>query len=314
MRRVPNVQRLVAEMALKRLFVKNRWVLILVTGVALIALVTFLQPQKRTFEAISARPTLDSLADLLKEADADLKEGKPVEAMAKYRQVLEIDPKTPGLQTKLRQAEKALLRNAQGRVAAGDPAGAVKIAENIIAGNPDNDGARQIIDEVGDDKTEAIGGWEPADLDDPNSTPAGILPPEMPGYKIIQNGWLNEPHVGGATYAPRSPTVAKEIDRVLLTVGKYETVEEANAQLSYERELFSVGPRENDVNGHPAQFAQYVEPRPDVFPILTSLNWTRNNWFFSVQIAPLIDRETGTQPSTEFAQGIAVDVAKKLGY
>ncbi len=136
----------------------------------------------------------------------------------------------------------------------------------------------------------------------------------MAGYKIIQNGWLKEPTLAGAAYVPLSPAVAKQIDRVLLTVGKFPGSDGPGRLLDREYELFPVDQRESPVNDHTAKFGLYNEPRPEVFPILASLSWTRGNWFFSLQAAPLIDRDRQTQPSKEFKLGILLDVAEKLTY
>ncbi len=301
---------------------RNKWLSIFAAVVALLALVAVLQPQKKTARQISTHPTIDSLTALLNEADADLMQGETEAAIAKYRQAQNIDPKTPGLDVKLKEAQDKLALNTAELEDGEDQRGTARSPEPGADSDRNNDGEAQLNgdeDQLSEGQSSGepdddTADWEPADLDDPSATPASILPPVMPGYKITQNGWLRKPRVAGATYVPRSPSIAREIHRVLLTVGKHETTAGVAAQLAFERELFSVDQKAARVNRHSAQFALYDEPRPDVFPILTSLNWTRGNWFFSVQIAPLINRQNETQPSTDFKRGIAIDVAKKLGY
>lgn len=253
---------------------------------ALAAVSLVLPPRKPAAQRISTRPTSASVSDLISEADKDFQRGNVASAVDKYRQALEIDPGAPNLKSKLSRAEERLPGAAPKRPAAGDKKGA---------------------------ETGPLA-WRPADLNDGQATPASILPPKLAGYKIIQNGWLKKPTMAGATYVPLSPSVAKQIDRILLTVGKFADAGGAEKLLSSEYATFPINQRDGRVNNHPAKFGLYNETRPQVFPILASLSWTRDKWFFSVQAAPLINRENGTQPSEAFKRGIMRDVAKKLGY
>ena len=293
-----------------RIFQGRLWLQAVVVVLAIIVAIAVWQPQRREVRRIAARPTADSISSLLREADADLKAGRISDALQKYRQAVAIDPQSEAAAGKLASARQEVLDEIESGLDEGEVEDAVEIAQEVIAADPGNKAAREVIEEHGDAPESRIH----LDLDDPEATPVSILPSVMPGYKITQNGWLDKPTVAGATYMPRSPAISKEIDRVFLTVGKYGDDAGTRKQAEREEELFSMGAARSPINGHPATFALYKESHPDLFPILASLYWTRGNWFFSLQVVPTFNRDTGTQPSADFKHGIAVGIAEQLGY
>lgn len=293
-----------------RPFIRKYWVSILAVFAILAASVVYTQTPWRGAREIASRPLLYSLGPLLDEIDKDIKNGRYGDAAMKYRQVLEIDPKQ---KERLSDVRADLVEAAETLRENGDEAAAVEIDRALDVKNEHREkkDGRTTSTKNADD---AAWSWAPADLNDPNATPESILPPELPGYKITQNGWLKKPFQAGATYVPRSPAVAKTIDRVFLTVGKFPDMAGTDKLLTIEKQLFPVSPRSLNVNDHAADFSLYAEPNPELFPLLSSLYWKRGKWFFSLQVVPLIDGRTNTQASTEFKRGIALDVARKLGY
>ncbi len=297
-------------MTFSRIFQGKRWLQAVVIALAVVVAIAVWQPQRREAGRIAVRPAADSISSLLKEADADLRAGRISDALRKFRQAVAIDPQSDAAVSRLTATRQELLEKIESGLDSGETTEAVGIAEEIFAADPDNKAALEVIEEYG----EVVESWSPADLDDPKATPASILPPVMAGYKITQNGWLDEPIVAGATYMPRSPAISKEIDRIFLTVGKYDEDAGVRKQTEREEELFSMATVKSPINGHTATFGLYEETRPDLFPTLASLYWTRGTWFFSLQVVPNLNHDTGTQPSTDFKHGIAVGIAEQLGY
>ncbi len=259
-----------------------------------------------------------SLNELVKEADDALSKGNASGAALKYKQALAINPKDETAKGKLKESAANLAVQAGRQVDDGNIGSAVAAAKEALIADPDNRDAQEIIDEHGEEldpeEPPPSAPWIPRDLDDPGATPLNVLPTKMPGYKITQSGWLQKPVSAGQTYMPRSPAIGRDLDRVFLTIAKYKTAGTAKARQSTEEELFNVERSRQPVNSHPAYFALFEEQRPDIFPVLATITWTRGKWFFSLQIVPLLNRPSLTDPSTQFKRGIAKDVARKLGY
>ncbi len=296
-------------MTFLRIFRGRLWLQVALVALAAILAVAFWQPQRKEVRRIDARPTAASISSLLREADANLETGLVSDALQKYRQAIAIDPQSEKALQKLAAARAELLTDIQSGIEDGETTSAVEIAKEVVAGDPENKSAQEVIDAHGDTEEP----WVPADLSDPAATPLSILPPVMSGYKITQNGWLDEPTTAGATYVPRSPAISQEIDRVFLTVSR-NSGGGVERQAEREGELFSMASTEDTINNHPATFALYEEAHPDLYPTLASLYWTRGDWFFSLQVVPSFHRDTGTQPSADFKHGIAKRIAEELGY
>ena len=280
----------------------------------LLAVVIIFWPQSSEPGKIASKPMDKSLSELYDEASRDLSKGKYGSAANAFRQLLKIDPKYRDSSSKLKQATKALYKQAQADIKNGDVKAAEKKLEEVLANDPGNEDAQDNLDEINDTVGQDQGSLPksiPAD-----ATPFDLLVGEINGYRTAQNGWLDKPFQAGSTYLPGNLATAKQIDRVLTTIAKYDSAARAKERLNNEKALFPVGGRDVTVNNHQAYFGHYEESRPDRFPILVSLAWARDNWVFIIQIIPTIDDDNNppTQPSTDYKLGIAKDVAEQLGY
>lgn len=278
-------------------------------SIIILAVTVIFWPKNEVPNQISSRSTDDALASLLEEANADLDAGKAGEAAGKYRQALAINPKSGAAKSGIQTASRDLLKDAQADIKNGDEESAGDKLNDILANDPNNKEAQNKLKSIGK-KT----AWKPRNLDDPASTPFNVMPGALAGYKVIQRSWIRKPVVAGSVYVPKSPAVAHELDRVILTVAKLDDTSLSDKRYKFQKEMFPITALNLTVNNHPAYFALYNESHPEKFPILASLSWTRGKWFFSLDLMPNLDWEAKTQPSYEYKQGIALDIAKKLGY
>ncbi len=275
-------------------------------------------------------------AKLYKTAEASMRTQDYEGAVEPLKKIVDLDPNYKDAKKKLSQAKKGLFDQAKNSLAAGDTEKAderVAVLSDADPNDPDVQNLDQAVkkkqaadkNSSSGDNTDP-GNDEPADGggtgDDPgpgddgpgakeiadDAVPVDLLPQSMAGYKIIQNGWLIEPYQAGSVFIPRDRAVREEIDRIIFTVAKHEDSQEAKARYDNEKEIFAVEGQNININNHSAYFGLYNESKPKMFPPIARIMWTRQQWFFSVDVLPK------GSPSMSFKKQIAQDIVEKILY
>ena len=273
-------------------------------------------------------------AKLYKSAQADINVEDYEGAVESLKKIVDLDPNYKDAKKELVEAKKGLFEQAKNSLAAGDLANAETRADALDPNDSDVpkliEDIKKAKDEEGNDTSNPDGDTNTGGGDDPSGNgdagggnggggpgakeigddmvPIDVLPQSMAGYKIIQNGWLIEPHQAGSTFIPRDRAVREEIDRIIFTVAKHEDSREAKERYDSEKEIFAVDDKNININNHSAYFGLYNESKPDIFPPIARIMWTRQQWFFNVDVLPK------GSPSISFKKQIAEDIVEKILY
>ncbi len=316
----------------------NRYAIIgLVVAVVAIGVYFTASPSKPGNETVTA--VSDSLSRLYAEADADFDEDKLGAAASKFRQVANVKSDFRDADARAEEISQTLLKQGVELLESGDLKGAKVALEAAVAADPTNTEAKIKEDEVDNEIDESggdpdVGGGENPDSDpedpdddsdpvsDPDdniipkiipddATPLSLLPQSIDGYRVLDRKWINKPYEAGSTLIPKSAEMRADIDQILLTIRKHDDGDGAAANLDNEEGIFPMEGEDISINKHPAYTGLYnFSGSSSAMQLrqITTLAWTRDNWFFSVQVLP-----KGT-PDAFYKKGVARDAVLKLGY
>ncbi len=311
----------------------------IVAALAVIIIGIYVSTSREPQQEEIAGATSNSLARLYDEAQEDAENKKWGTAGSKFRQIANIKPNYRDSEEQAEEIAESLYEEAIEHIKNEDYEEAQEALNDAEAADPANnkvqdklDEVNKIIDEQNDDPVSSnettdsgnqgegdangngggSGDGDEAALAIPDdATPVSLLPDSAAGYRIVRNGWLSEPMEAGATWLPESSEMRRDINQVLLTITKYPQAAGADERLTREKDTFPKEPENTTINGHDAYSGLYnFSGSSDTYEDqqIATLTWTRDNWFFSVQILP-----KGT-PDSAFKKGTARDVAIKIGY
>jgi hypothetical protein len=252
----------------------------------------------------------DALYD---EALEDGKSDRLLDSISKLNQLKSIDPDSERVAKTLASTVAKALAEAEKKIADGNQAEAREIIDRLKAIDPGNKAVDRVLKKIDPKPAKAPGKQPKAEtppdsgdpdppppsdkLSDPNALPINIVPSAIDGYNFKHN-W-NDYALAGAAYTPVGAAMSREVEGVLLTIGKLE-VSGSLERLAEEKGLFPDDGAAVKVNG----FAGYSGRGPGGTVVLT---WTQEKWFFAIHVIP------NHAQSVDFLKGVAVDVSGKLG-
>lgn len=284
-------------------------------------------------ETVSHTPIDKSLGRLYDEAQEDLEKDNLQQAASKFKQVANIKPGYKDADAQAEAIAASYYKEGMDMMDAGDleeAADAFNIAAAIDPTNPDitaavEDAAEKIEDEGSggdDDTTDSGDSTDPVDNGDNSGEDAKPIPEgatalslhlaEIDGYLSIKKAWNSKPIEASSVYLPTAREMRTEIDRVIVIISEYPTDNDAEDALQAEKEEYKMEGEDDSINDHSAYLGLNDFSASEIFKLkqIAVLTWTRDNWFFSVQVLP---SPQGT-PSNEYKKGITRDIAVKLGY
>jgi tetratricopeptide (TPR) repeat protein len=252
---------------------------------------------------------------LYNEALEDGKNDRLLDSISKLNQLKSIDPDSERAAKALASTVAKALAEAEKKIADGNQAEAREILDRLKAVDPGNKAIDRALKKI-DPKPAKSPGKQPkaetppdssdpdppapplsGKLSDPNALPINIVPSAIDGYNFKHN-W-DDYALAGAAYTPAGAAMSREVEGVLLTIGKLE-VSGSLERLAEEKGLFPDDGGTVKVNG----FAGYSGRGPGGTVVLT---WTQEQWFFAIHVIP------NQAQSVDFLKGVAVDVSGKLG-
>lgn len=273
----------------------TKWQLIaVIVGVIVIGFVLILKKPPSTPNPVAKKetPTDKSVANLFKEAKVKFKQKKLAAAARLLNQLLAVKPNEKKAKQLLAAVNTALKKEEGSSQPKTDNKNSNKPNSSTETTSPNKENK------------------QPPPLSSQLS-PLDILPLAIDGYQTYDRRWEKKPEVAVAVYVPKDEAVKAEIDRAILTVAKLNSKDDANIKLHLEKQMFPLEPQEETVNNHTAYVGlENPSAAPEFWQLRRGLTlaWTKENWFFSVQIIA-----SGT-PDTEFKKGIAKYIATAFGY
>lgn len=253
----------------------------------------------------------------IEKAKKDLKDKKAAEALENLKLVVQNDPDNEEAKKLLKEAKRELYNQAKSNLNKKKYADAAGQYGLILSIDPKNKDAKDDLASIppGTVPNDPATGNTPGDGESSSglkSIPAGakpidLLPSEMDGYRMSQNGWLEEPVSAGSTYLPVDPNINTDIDRIISTVTKFGNNNQASTVFNDSKSVLS-NVIITDVNGHPVVIGYYEFPNSDL-PSIASITWIRDQWYFKFDALPL-QKTTSDNVKKE----AALDVVKKFGY
>lgn len=276
-----------------------------IVGVLVIGFVLILKkpPQPTTNPTAKKETQLNkSVANLFKEAEEKFKQKKLADAASLLKQLLTIKPDEKRAKQLLAKVNTALKKE--------------EVASSQKSGSQSN---QSIPKNSSSNKPKTSPETTPSKDENKQTTkpplnelsPLDVLPVAIEGYQTYERRWEKKPETAVAVYLPKDKTVKAEIDRAILTAAKLNSKDDAATRLHLEKQMFPLEPQEENVNNHTAYVGlENPSAAPEFWQLRRGLTlaWTKDNWFFSVQIIA-----SGT-PSTEFKKGIAKYIATAFGY
>ncbi len=285
----------------------------------------------------SHTPIDKSLGRLYDEAQEDLEEKNLQQAASKFKQVANIKPSYKDADEQAKAIAESYYKEGLDHEEAGDNEEAAKaynIAAAIDPSNPEIATAvENIAEAIGEDSGSNDGNGDSADSTEPvdngggdsdngggddlkpipeDATALSLHLDEIDGYLSIKKAWNTEPVEASSVYLPIAREVRTEIDRVIVVISKFETAKEAETALQMMKDEYMMEGEDDSINGHSVYLALNDFSNSELFRLkqIAALTWTRDNWFFSIEVLP---SPQGT-PSNDYKKGLARDIAVKLGY
>lgn len=261
----------------------------------------------------------DSASDnkFIEEAKKDLKDKKAAEALEDLKLLVQNDPDNEEAKKLFKEAKKELYNQAKSNLNKKKYADALSQYNLILSVDPNNKDAKKDVASIppGTVATNPNPGNSPGNGGNPGglkNIPAGakpidLLPNEIDGYRMSQNGWLEEPVSAGSTYLPVDPNINTDIDRIISTITKFGNNNQSSTVFNDSKSVLSKVIN-SDINGHPVTIGFYEFPNSDL-PSIASVIWIRDQWYFKFDALPL-QKTTSDNVKKE----AALDVVKKFGY
>jgi len=251
------------------------------------------------------------LERLYKQALKDIERKKFTEAKFKLQHILAMEPNYKKAREKLKETVKAIAEEQAKKEEKAAAQPGVSGTTTQPGTTPQPSPGEQSPSEPPTTPSEAAESPKDIPL---GATPYDLLPPSdytpaLNGYVAGRKVWVIRPIEAAGRYNPTDINISGYIEFVMITIAQFENKTEADKRLALEKERYPNQNKDLTVNGHSAYFGLYDESHPEIFPYLSQLVWTRNNWFFSIMNVPRkLDQDYSLH------EKVAKDIARQMGY